>query len=80
MPQRPKAIELTDSCKRRLQDVVSRPTSTARGYVRAKILLMKVDDATNAAVAETTVYRTLADVRVKLFPMARCCERRMHVR
>ncbi|MDO4538903.1 MAG: helix-turn-helix domain-containing protein, partial [Coriobacteriales bacterium] len=52
MPQRPKSIELTDADRGRLEDVVSRPTSTAREYVRAKILLLKGQGMTNAAVAE----------------------------
>ena len=52
MPTKPKSIELTEADRERLEGVLSRPTATAREYVRAKILLLKADGRTNAYVAD----------------------------
>ena len=52
MPMKARSIELSESDRRLLEGVVSRPTPTAREYVRAKTLLLKACGRTNGEVAD----------------------------
>lgn len=52
MPNRIKSIELTSDEKQILEDILRCPTTEARKYIRAKILLLKNASYSNEAIAD----------------------------
>lgn len=52
MPNKVKRIELTSDEKQSLEDILRCPTTEARKYIRAKILLLKNNSYSNEAIAD----------------------------
>ena len=52
MPNTVKVLKLTTDEKSSLETILHFPTTEARKYIRAKILLLKSDSYTNEAIAD----------------------------